>query len=101
MKVIYTSQSIVSLEESLRFLMEEQGLSQTKAATIKTKLFNRADSLILNPNRGQREEYLQHLKEDHRRIVEGNFKIIYKIVEETIYIVDFFDTRQDPEKMKF
>ena len=64
------------------------------------QLFNRADRLIQNPPQGQREEYLQDLNENHRRIIEGNFKIIYKINENTIYIVDFFDSRQSPDKMK-
>ena len=75
-------------------------LAPEKAANIKDQLFNRADSLALNPDKGQREEYLQHLQEDHRRIIEGHFKIIYKIEGESVYITDFFDSRQDPEKMK-
>ncbi len=100
MKVIYTDQSIDSLKELLRFSMEEQGLSPEKATSIKNQLLDRANSLTQNPYKGQREEYLQHLQEDHRRIVEGHFKIIYKIIGEAIYITDFFDTRQDPEKIK-
>ena len=43
---------------------------------------------------------LKDLKEGHRRIIEGHFKIIYKIEKETVYITDFFDSRQSPEKMK-
>ncbi len=100
MKVIYTRQCIDSLEESLRFWVEIQEIPPEKVAIIKVQLFNRAESLILNPQKGQREEYLQHLQEDHRRIIEGHFKIIYKIIGESIYITDFFDTRQDPEKIK-
>ena len=30
----------------------------------------------------------------------GNYKIIYKIQTNTIYITDVFDTRQDPDKIK-
>ena len=100
MKVIYTDQSIDSLEETLYFLIEVQGFSLEKAVSIKDQLFNRADSLTLNPNKGQREEYLQHLQEDHRRIIYGHFKIIYKIEGGAVYITDFFDSRQGPEKMK-
>ncbi|MEQ9300324.1 MAG: type II toxin-antitoxin system RelE/ParE family toxin [Cyclobacteriaceae bacterium] len=100
MKVTYTDQSIDSLQESLDFATEEQELPLGKASELKSRLFNRAESLVLNPYRGQREEYLQHLKEDHRRIIEGHFKIIYKVENEVIYITDFFDSRQKPEKMK-
>ncbi len=99
MKVIYTAHSIDSLEESLYFSIKEHGLALEKAASIKDQLFNRAESLALNPNKGQLEEYLLHLQENHRRIIEGRFKIIYKIEGESIFITDFFDTRQDPEKM--
>ncbi len=100
MKVIYTRQCINSLEESLGFLVQIQEIPPEKVAFIIDQLFDCADSLALNPQKGQREEYLQHLQEDHRRIIEGHFKIIYKIVGEFIYITDFFDTRQDPEKIK-
>lgn len=100
MKVIYTNQSIYSLEESLRFSIDTQGLPPEKATSIIDQLFDRADSLARNPQKGQREEYLQHVQEDHRRIIEGHFKIIYKIIGESIYITDFFDTRQDPAKIK-
>jgi plasmid stabilization system protein ParE len=100
MRVIYTDQSIISLEESLDFAIEERQLPQEKASELKSRLFDRADSLALNPCKGQREEYLQHLKEEHRRIIEGNFKIIYKVENGAIYITDFFDSRQDPSKMK-
>jgi hypothetical protein len=72
MRVIYTDQSIISLEESLDFAIEERQLPQEKASELKSRLFDRADSLALNPYKGQREEYLQHLKEEHRRIIEGN-----------------------------
>jgi hypothetical protein len=80
--------------------MKTRGVSSEKVIEIKEHLFDRANSLASNPKKGQLEEYLEHLKEDHRRIIEHHFKIIYKIVDESIYITDFFDSRQNPEKMK-
>lgn len=59
-----------------------------------------ADSLINHPYKGQFEEYLEHLGKGHRRLIEGYTKIIYLVKEDCIYITDFFDTRQDPAKMK-
>lgn len=100
MKVIYTDQSIDSLEESLDFAIEEQELPPEKAIQLKDRLFDRATSLALNPHKGQREEYLEYLGENHRRIIEGHFKIIYKVENEVLYITDFFDSRKEPEKMK-
>jgi len=100
MKVIYTEQSLDSLEESLHFLIEEQELPLEKVLAIKTQLLDRADSLVTYSKTGQIEEYLEHLDKEHRRQIEGYFKIIYRIEGELIYITDFFDTRQNPEKMK-
>ncbi len=100
MKVLYTDQSFESLEESSEFLLKVQGLPLAKVQELMTGLLDRADRLISNPEKGQLEEYLAHLNKNHRRLIEGNFKIIYRIEEKAIYVTDFFDTRQDPEKMK-
>lgn len=61
---------------------------------------DKAENLAANPYIGQREEYLEHLEGDYRRIIEGYFKIIYRVEGKFIYIIDFFDSRQAPEKMK-
>lgn len=100
MKVIYTEQSLESLQESMEFLLEDQELPIEKVSEIKTQLLNRADSLAENPHMGQKEEYLEHLGKEYRRCIEGHFKIIYLVEVEAIYVTDFFDSRQDPEKMK-
>lgn len=63
-------------------------------------MLDKADNLVSSPKAGQIEKYLQHLDRSHRRLIEGHFKIIYRLEGELIYITDFFDTRQDPKKMK-
>lgn len=100
MKVVYTDQSLISLEEALNFLIETKRLEHGKIIFIKDILFDRAESLRNHPHKAQLEENLQHLKEGHRRLIEGHFKIIYKVEGDTIYVTDFFDSRQDPVKMK-
>lgn len=100
MKVIFTDQSFESLEESIRFLVEDQNVPLNKVLEIRNLLLDRAVSLAENPYLGQYEEYLEHLGKGHRRLVEGYCKIIYRIEEEDIYITDFFDTRQSPSKMR-
>jgi plasmid stabilization system protein ParE len=99
MKVIYTDQSLDSFQEGMEFLLEDLDIPIEKVSEIKTQLLDKAESLALNPYKGQKEEYLDHLGKEHRRLIE-DFKIIYLIEGETIYITDFFDTRQDPEEMK-
>jgi plasmid stabilization system protein ParE len=100
MKVIYSDQSLLSLEESLDFTIEQLEVPPEKVSELIQNLFNRADSLGLNPYKGQKENDLEHLQENHRRLIEGNFKIIYKIENDSVYITDFFYSRQDPHKMK-
>ncbi|WP_369413895.1 type II toxin-antitoxin system RelE/ParE family toxin [Belliella alkalica] len=84
----------------IQFLMKSQKIPLGKAQEIGVELLDKADSLIDNPEKGQFEEYLEHLGKGHRRLVEGDFKIIYRIESEKVYMTDFFDTRQAPEKMK-
>lgn len=98
MKLVYTEQAIVSLQECLDFFPPE--VSVGKINEIRDNILARADELLGNPYMGQYEEYLEHLGQSHRRIIEGHYKIIYKIKGEMIIITDIFDSRQDPSKMK-
>jgi toxin ParE1/3/4 len=61
-----------------------------------------AKTLILQefPHAGPEDEYLKLFSSGHRYLVEGDFKIIYKIVNDEVLIIEIFDTRQDPEKIK-
>lgn len=100
MTVIYTDQSYESLYEATKFLTEDLGIPIEKTLEIRKNLLNKAESLSSNPYKGQKEEYLEHLNKGHRRIIEGHFKIIYRVEGDEIFITEFFDTRQGPEKMK-
>ncbi|MBK9417484.1 MAG: type II toxin-antitoxin system RelE/ParE family toxin [Flavobacteriales bacterium] len=46
------------------------------------------------------EPWLEHKGHGHRRVVVGNYKIVYRVHQEAVRIVDVFDSRQDPGKMK-
>jgi len=37
---------------------------------------------------------------EHRRVIVGPLKIIYRIHGKTIYIPEIFDSRRDPETMQ-
>ncbi|WP_353846338.1 type II toxin-antitoxin system RelE/ParE family toxin [Microcystis sp. M112S1] len=71
-----------------------------KVNEIRDRILAKADKLLVNPYIGQQEEYLEHMGQSHRRVIEGNYKIIYKVEGDAIFITDIFDSRQDPEKMK-
>jgi plasmid stabilization system protein ParE len=71
-----------------------------KINEVRDKILAKADKLLENPHLGQQEEYLEHFGQSHRRVIEGHYKIIYKVEGEMIVITDIFDSRQDPSKMK-
>lgn len=99
MRVEITGRSLDRLEESLRFYLEGLDIPLEKVLEMKDQLIARAKSLSKNPYKGQLEPYLAKLQKGHRRIIEGNFKIIYRIEDEVIYVTDFFDSRKDPSGM--
>ena len=70
-----------------------------KSKEIRDRILAKVDKLLGNPYMGQQEEYLEHMGQSHRRVIEGSHKIIYRIEGEAIVITDIFDSRQDPEKM--
>jgi plasmid stabilization system protein ParE len=98
MKLFYTEQALKSLKECLDFLTDEVPVE--KILDIRDKILAKTGKLLTNPRMGQKEEYLEHLGQSHRRVIESHYKIIYRIEGELIYITDIFDSRQDPAKMK-
>lgn len=72
------------------------------AKSIIEKILLAPDILLNNPKIGQREILLKDRSIEYRYIVVSNYKLIYYIDElkKTINIVDVFDTRQNPIKLK-
>lgn len=96
--MVYTEQAIASLQECMDFFPPE--VPSEKVNEIRDRILAKADKLLVNPYIGQYEEYLEHMGQSHRRVIEGNYKIIYKVEGDAIFITDIFDSRQDPAKMK-
>ena len=97
MKLIWTDLASNSLFEIYKYYKELA--NENVAQRIKFRIFAATRQLIKHPLSGQIETNLQRLGEDHRYLIEGNYKIIYKRVKEGILITDVFDTRQDPIKI--
>jgi len=98
MRVVITETAQESFEKSLELLSGKVGVE--KLEEIAYNVISRAKSLGDYPQIGQVEHYLQHLSKEYRRIIEGHYKIIYRVEKEVIYVTDIFDTRQDPREMK-
>lgn len=97
MKLVITQPAKVHLKELHDYYKFKA--SKRVADKIKTGIIEKIRFLKDHPLAGQREELLEQLHLDHRRFVEGNYKILYRISEDTIYITDVFDARQNPDKM--
>ena len=100
MRLVFTEQAQQSMNNAFLFLLEEQGVPPQKIDDFRDSIKLSIRQLLKNPYLGQRETRLRYLNKDHRRLIEGNFKIIYFIKDDSIFITDIFDSRQDPKKMK-
>jgi toxin ParE1/3/4 len=69
---------------------------QTK---LESQFFLATKQTVNQPLIGALEENLSELNQGHRYLVTGNYKIIYRVIEDDIYIIDVFDCRQNPTKM--
>lgn len=97
-QIIWTNFAISELKQIYFYYHMVAG--QKIADKIRRSIFNSTKPLIKQPLIGAIEENLIELKQQHRYIVEGNYKIIYRLINNDIYITDIFDCRQNPEKMK-
>lgn len=75
-------------------------ISAKVAKNIKYYLLASIKSLKDEDVEWQQDCFLSYLGKNHRRLICGNYKIIYylNIKENTIYVTDVFDSRQDPKK---
>ncbi len=97
MKIIWTDFAIENLKDIFDFYSIT--VNKKVANKIKKDIFKSVKLLVRYPELGQIELYLEKLNEEHRYILSGNYKVIYKIQDENIIISDVFDVRQNPTRM--
>ena len=97
-QVIWTYFATIELKNI--YLYYRMVASKNIAEKIKKSIFHATKTLNKQPLLGPIEENLVEFKQEHRYLVEGNYKIIYRIIHSDIYITDIFDCRQNPQKIK-
>lgn len=97
-QVVWTNFAISELKNV--FLYYRMVANSATAEKIKKSILNSTKILTKNHLIGAIEENLIELKQEHRYLVKGNYKIIYRVINKDVYITDIFDCRQNPEKMK-
>ena len=95
MRVVLTSEAINDLRSI--FIWYKENASEKIASKIIFKILERTKQLKLFPESCQVEEDLKPLGRNHRRLVVGNYKVVYRIVEQDVVIDSIYDARQDPK----
>lgn len=92
-KIIWTNRAKVSLNYIWSFYA---GIDPKVADKIINEIIESASNLKYQ-EQYQREETLD---KNYRRIIVRHFKIIYRPIENGILVLQVFDTRQNPDKLK-
>ena len=100
MKLRFSEEACKSLDNTMDFYLFELEIPEYIVDKIVAEQFKKIENLVKNPFLGQEEPFLSYLGKNHRRIFHMNIKVIYRIEKDVIYVIDFFDSRQNPSKMK-
>ena len=97
MKIVWTDFAIRNLKDIFDYYATKS--DKKIAHKIRKQILKSSKQLIKNPSSGPIEPNLLILNNNHRYLVSGHYKLIYRIIENEIIINDVFDTRQNPSKM--
>lgn len=95
-KVIWSARSLKDLDQAHDLLAEH---SLQAANQVVETILERVIQLEQFPESGPVEPSLAHRKKEHRYLVSGHHKIVYRIKNRKILIIRVFDTRQHPGKL--
>jgi len=74
--------------------------SPRAAATLYNKILDDVEILKTQPYAAPVEEMFISCSEGYRSLVVGNYKVVYFVKDELVLIVQIFDCRQKPIKLK-
>ena len=93
-RIVWTSKADQIYSEILKFYVQRNG-----SKTFSKKLNNEVKKLLLllsrHPFLGKKTGLT-----NARVLIKGNYKIFYKIYSEELVILLFWDSRQNPEKLR-
>ena len=96
-KIKWTNKAISQLEKIADYYFE---YSPTASQSIVSAIFRKVALLEIYPSSYPIEQLLVKLNKQHRFMICGNYKIIFRIVEQDVFIHVVFDCRQNPKKIK-
>ncbi|MCP4150853.1 MAG: type II toxin-antitoxin system RelE/ParE family toxin [bacterium] len=96
-EIVWTYPAKKELRDIYDYLSE---FSEEAAFRIVNKIMDRTDVLKNGYTEiGLKELLLENKADDYRYLLEGNYKIIYRIKSDKIIIDTVFDARQNPQKL--
>lgn len=96
-EIVWTKPAKNDLQDIYDYIAE---FSEEAAFRVITKIVDKVEFLKDGFTEiGQREPLLSHKPDVYRYLVEGNYKIIYKVRGDRVIIDTVFDVRQNPKKM--
>ena len=99
MQITWTHYATFTLKGHYEYIKKAKGVKS--ARNWRKKIFDRVEYLKPFPRHGRQETSVLHPNQEFRSILEGNYRIIYKIEDQEVYITHVFNTRQSPNKLIF
>ncbi|MBO7069634.1 MAG: type II toxin-antitoxin system RelE/ParE family toxin [Bacteroidaceae bacterium] len=95
MEIIWAEEAFRAWQDTIDYIVKEFGVRAAEKFYKKTEEWQ--DVLSSSPMVGKIEPLLNNRSRSYRSIViTKQNKLIYYIEDETIFIVDFWDTRREP-----
>jgi plasmid stabilization system protein ParE len=91
-KIFWTKQAI----EALQVIVKYYESKSRQAAKKMRKDFLQSPKTIVFAKQYQVDE----INPKYRRIIVGNYKVLYKEIKEVVYIMDIVSTKQSPEILR-
>jgi plasmid stabilization system protein ParE len=97
MKIVFS----ITAKKKLQLIYDYYSFQASDKVAIKiiNEIIKKTESLQSAPQLGSKEELLSEEKTEYRKVVSGNYNIIYHI-DNNILIDTVFDCRQEPDKLK-
>ena len=96
MRVRWNNQAKIRLRQTANYIRKEFGPQAKVEFMDEVKRTNAL--LSLNPSLGPRERYLEDMPSKYRSVVvRKHNKIVYRVVDDHIEVVAFWDTRREPK----
>jgi toxin ParE1/3/4 len=97
-RVLWTESAIGQLESIFEYYKTVASVFVAKK--IVKSIILRTKQLKRNKYLGTREELLLDKEAEYYFIIEGHYKVIYSVNENSIIVASIFDCRQNPEKIE-